>query len=143
MKKLGLFGVAAASLAFAQQLPPAQLTQVPPKPTCTPFLIDSICTDLWRDYNEAVGKRAQEEVQLSASRQRELASEQAAAPLHQLITDQQVQIRKLQEQMQADSTAALQAKTEAHQEGLKYGVAIGAGATFVFFGLVFGIRKIT
>ena len=59
---------------------------------------------------------------------KELASQQATAPLQQqiadlnkLISDQQAQIAKLQQQMQADSTAATQARDAAHSAGLRDG----------------------
>jgi hypothetical protein len=132
MNKLGLLLVFAAALSFAQQsATPAQLTQVPPKPTCVPLLRNGSCADLWRNYNDAVAQRTREELQLYVARQKEQATAQATAPLQQQITDQQAEIKKLQEQVIA-----------AHQEGLQYGGGIGAGAMFVLFGLVFGIRKL-
>ena len=144
MKLLGLALAFAASLSLAQQsAAPAQLTQVPPKPGCTPLLRNGSCADLWRNYNDAVAQRTREELQLYVARQKELASTQATAPLQQLINNQQGQIKKLQEQMQTDSAAALQAKSDAHREGLQYGGGIGAGSMLVIFGLVFGIKKLT
>ena len=158
MNKFALLLVFAASLSFAQpSATPAQLTQVPPKPTCTPLLRNGSCADLWRNYNDAVAQRTREELQLYVNRQKELASSQATAPLQQqiadlnkLVTDQQEQIKKLGEQMQAqaaadqqqtqaNAAAALQAKSAALREGL----TIGAGAMLVLFGLVFGIKKLT
>lgn len=119
----------AASLSLAQQsAPPVQLTQVPAKPTCTPLLRNGSCANLWRNYNDSVAQRTREELQLYVARQKELASSQATAPLQQLISDQQAQIKQLQEQMQSDSAAALQAKSDAHREGLQYGGGIGAGS---------------
>ena len=133
MNKLGLLLLLTAALSFAQQsAAPAQLTQVPPKPTCVIVLRNGSCADLWRNYNDAVAKRVREELQLYVARQKEQASSQATAPLQQQITDQQAQIKKLQEQVIA-----------AHQDGLQYGVGIGAGAALVLFGLVFCIRRLT
>jgi hypothetical protein len=84
------------------------------------------------------------------NRQSELASTQATAPLQQqiadltkLTTDEQAQIKTLQEQMQADSAAALQAKADAHTAGLEMGAGIGAGAMLLLVGIIFGIRKMT
>jgi hypothetical protein len=84
------------------------------------------------------------------NRQAELASTQAIAPLQQhiadltkLTIDEQTQIKGLDEQMQAESTAALQEKSAAHREGMEYGSAIGAGVTLALFGLIFGIRRLT
>jgi hypothetical protein len=136
-----------------QSAAPEQLKQVTPRPT-------------WRNYNQTVLQRTREELQreelqLYVDRQKELASTQATAPLQQLIadlnklaTDQQAQIKKLSDQIQADSTAALQAKsdyatallhakTAAHTEGLQQGAGIGVGATLLLFGLIFGIRRLT
>src|SRR6266852_6798849 len=124
---------------------PVQLTQVPPKPTCTQIFNTGSCADLWRDYNQAVQQRTREELQLYVRRQKELASSQATAPLQQqiadlnkLVTDQQGQIKKLGDQMQAEATAdqqqtqatsaaALKAKSDARREGMEYGGGIGAG----------------
>jgi hypothetical protein len=147
MKTLAVYLIGFASLlcsvvSFAQSTGSVQLTPVPPKPTCTPLLPHGSCADLWRNYNNAVAQRAREEIQVYVNRQKELASSQATAPLQQLIADQQAQIKKLQDQMQADSDAALQAKSDAHREGLQYGSGIGVGATLVFLGLVFGIRRL-
>src|SRR5207253_1880256 len=106
-----------------------QLTPVPPKPTCTPFFNTGSCADLWRTYNQAVQQRNQQEMQLYINRQKQLASEQATAPLQQqiadlskLTADQQAEIKKLHEQMQAEADLALEAKSVAHQEGLQYGI---------------------
>jgi flagellar biosynthesis chaperone FliJ len=150
-----------------------RLTQIPPKPTCTLFLNTGACADLWRNYNQALAQRQREELQLYVNRQKELASAAATAPLQQqitdlnkLIADQQDQIKKLQEQMQADAAAALQAKhTEAaaavleaqkaaatesvqaqavaRRQGLWKGVAIGAGAMLILIAAVFVIRRFT
>jgi hypothetical protein len=131
---------------------PVQLTTVPPKPTCNPSAIfaSTDCTDRWNIYNQAVQQRQREELQLYVNRQKDLASAQATAPLQQqiadlkkLTADQQGQIKKLNEQMQADTATALQAKSAAHTEGLQQGTSIGVGATLLLFGVVFGIRRLT
>lgn len=128
---------------------PVQLTTVPPKPTCTPLFDTSSCADLWRNYNQAVQQRNEQEMQLYVNRQKELASVQATAPLqtqiadlNKLVADQQATIKGLRNQMQADVNAGLQAKSAAHQEGLQYGLGIGIGATLVLFALIFGIRRL-
>jgi len=130
---------------------PVQLTQVPPKPTCIPNALFSsaACNDLWNAYNQAFQQRTREELQLYVNRQKQLASSQASAPLQQqiadlnkLVADQQSQVKNLQEQMQVDTTAALQAKANAHTVGLQQGSGIGVGATLLLFGLVFGIRRL-
>jgi len=136
---------------FMQSEAPVQLTQVPPKPTCNPNNIfnGAICEDSIRAYNQAVAQRREEELQLYVNRQKQLASEQATAPLQQqiaglnkLTADQQAEIKRLHEQMQADLNASLQAKSAAHHEGLQYGLGIGLGATLVLFALIFGIRRL-
>ncbi len=163
MKRLGLLMVFAALLSSAQQsASPRQLTQVPPKPTCNPNNIfdGATCRDSINVYNQALQQRQREELQLYVNRQKELASSQATAPLQQqiadlnkLVADQQGQIKKLGDQMQAEATAdqqqtqatsaaALKAKSDAHREGMVYGGGIGAGAMLVLFVLVFGIRKL-
>ena len=145
MKRLGLVLMLAAAMSRAQDTPavPAQLTQVPPKPTCVIILPNGACANLWRAYNQALAQRTREEFQIYVNRQKELATSQATAPLQQLIDDQQGQIKKLQDQIQTDSAAALQAQTAAHRQGLQYGTGLGAGAVLVLFGLVLGIRKFT
>jgi hypothetical protein len=136
--------VFAASLSLAQESAPAQLTQVPQKPSCTPLLRNGSCADLWKNYNTAVLQRTREELQLYVSRQKEMASaplQQQIADLTKLSTDQQNQIKSLQEQMQADSAAALVEKSAAHRDGLEYGGGIGAGVMLLIFGLIFGLRN--
>jgi hypothetical protein len=140
---------------------PVQLTQVPPKPTCTLIFKIGSCADLWRNYNQAVQQRTREELQLYVNRQKELASSQATAPLQQqiadlntLVTDQQGQIKKLSDQIQAEATAALQAKSDdatallqaqgaAHTKGLQQGGGIGVGGSLLLFGLILGVRRLT
>jgi hypothetical protein len=131
-----------------------QLTQIPPKPTCNPAALPLFgggpdCQDRWNIYNQAVQQRAREEVQLYVNRQKDLASSQASAPLEQkiadlnkLLNDQQAQIAKLQQQMQADATAAQQARATAHTQGLEYGTGVGVGSTLVLFALIIGIKRL-
>src|SRR6267154_1044736 len=109
MKKFGLLCVFVACVSSAQQ-PPTQLTQVPAKPTCTLLFTTGSCADLWRNYNQALQQRQQEELQLYVNRQKEIASTEAAAPLQQQIAalkkladDEQQQITKLNGQIQADA----------------------------------------
>ena len=128
---------------------PAQLAQIPPKPSCIPNALFSsaTCNGLWRNYNQAVQQRTREELQLYVNRQKELASSQATAPpqqqiadLNKLVSDQQNQIMKMQEQMQADAASALQAA--AHSEGLQYGTEIGVSASLVLFVILYGIKRV-
>lgn len=148
MRKIGLLLIFAASLSFAQTpespAAPVQLTPVPPKPTCVVILRNGACADMWRNYNQAVAQRLGEQIKLYANRQAQLE----AAPLQQQVTDltkltndEQAQIKSLQEQMQADSAAALVEKSAAHREGLEYGSGIGAGAMLLIFGVIFGFRN--
>jgi len=129
-----------------------QLTPVPPKPTCVPNTLFSTaaCNDLWRNYNQAVQQRAQEEMQMYVSRQKEIASSEATAPLQQqiaglnkLVGDQQAQIKQMHEQAQTDSAAAVQARSVAHTQGMEEGAGIGLGATLLLFAMIFGIRKLS
>jgi hypothetical protein len=153
-----VFLLAVSLTAIAQDAAPTQpqLTQVPPKPTCHWIFNSGPCNDLWKAYNQALAQRQREELQLYVSRQKELASSQASAPLQQQIaalnkqvadltnlsTDQQEQIKKIREQMETDSAAALQAKADAHKQGLELGIGIGAGAMLLFTGLILTIRKL-
>lgn len=153
------------SLAFsAMSQEPTQLTPVPAKPTCTPVLPNGACANLWRNYNQALAQRQREELQLYVNRQKELASSAATAPLQQqiadlnkLVADQQTQIKKLQDQMQADAAAALQAaaqakdadaaaalrdKTSAHNEGLRTGFLMGAGTILFLCAVIFVVRRV-
>jgi hypothetical protein len=151
--------LAASLTAIAQDNAP--LTQVPPRPTCTPILSNGACANLWGNYNQALAQRQREELQLYINRQKELASQAATEPLQQqisdlnkLTTDQQAQIKKLQDQIQADATAALEAKqrdaTElqnaqiaAHRQGLWQGAAIGAGALLVMCIVGLVVRRLS
>ena len=136
------------SVAIARQTP--QLTVVPPKPSCTLLFRTGSCADLWSNYNQAVARRQQEEIQLYVNRQKELASQAATAPLQQQIADltklsadQQAQISKLHEQMQSDATAALEARQNAHQQGLLEGIAIGGAGVLILIAVVLGFRRIS
>jgi hypothetical protein len=144
--------VSSTVLTVGQQAPqtPQQLTVVPPKPTCTLLFKTGSCADLWRNYNEAVVRRQQEEIQLYVNRQKELASQAATAPLQQQINDltklsgdQQAQINKLQQQMQSDATAALEARQNAHQQGLWEGAAVGGAVMLVLIAVILGVRRIS
>jgi len=135
-------------VAIGQQTP--QLTVVPPKPTCTLLFNTGACADLWRNYNQAVTQRQQEELQLYVNRQKQLASEAATAPLQQqiadltkLTADQQAQISKQQKQMQFDASAAIEARQNAHQQGLWEGVALGGAGVLILIAVVLGVRRIS
>src|SRR5216684_2493552 len=140
--------VSSTVVAIAQQTP--QLTVVPPKPTCTLLFKTGSCADLWTNYNQAVARRQQEEIQLYVNRQKQLASEAATAPLQQqiadltkLTADQQAQISKQQKQMQFDASAAIEARQNAHQQGLWEGVALGGAGVLVLIAVVLGVRRIS
>ncbi len=142
-----------------------QLTNVPPKPTCNPADLSLFgggpdCQDRWNVYNQAVQQRTREELQLYVNRQKELASQQATAPLQQqvsdlnkLVTDQQAQIKKLSDQIQADATAVTEAKTAdatalvqakaaSHTQGLQQGAGIGVGAALILFCVIYAVKKL-
>src|SRR4029077_5537463 len=121
---------------------------VPPRPTCTPLFNSGSCADLWRNYNQALQQHNLQVAQQYITRQKELAATEASAPLQQqiadlnkLVTDQQAQVKKMQEQMQTDATAALQAKSAAPTQGLEYGTGIGVASTLVLFAVIFGIKR--
>ena len=151
--KVALLVLAVQLTAIAQSAAPAQpqVIQIPPKPTCNPnnVFTGSDCQDRINLYNQAV--RLQQELQLYVDRQKALASAQATAPqqntdpskfsndMKKLADDEQVQIEKLQAQMQFDS-ALLEGKSTAHKLGLEQGVAIGAGA-ILLLRVIFGIMK--
>jgi hypothetical protein len=146
MTKLGILLVfAAPMMLFGQQSAnPPQLTPLPPKPTCVVILRNGACADLWRNYNQAVAQRLGQQIKAYADRQAQLEAaplQQQVTDLTKLTTDEQVQIKALQEQIQADSAAALQARSDAHREGLEYEGGIGVGATLLIVGLVFGLRN--
>jgi hypothetical protein len=154
-----IFVLTIGLVALAQDATPAQsqLTQVPPKPTCHWIFNSGPCNDLWRAYNQALAQRQREELQLYVNKQKEIASSQATAPLQQQIadldkqvadlsklgTEQQEQIKKLQEQINSDAAVALQASSDAHKEGLEFGVEIGAGSVLTLVMLIFAIKKFT
>lgn len=147
MKKIGLLLVFAASLSFAQSsAAPVELTPLPPKPTCVIILRNGACSDLWRNYNQAVTQRLGEQIKNYANRQAQLAAaplEQQVTDLTKLTNDEQAQIKSLQEQMQADAVAAVEAKADAHTAGLQKGAGLGAGGMLLLVGIIFGIRKFT
>ncbi|HXL22484.1 MAG TPA: hypothetical protein VOA78_08465 [Candidatus Dormibacteraeota bacterium] len=127
-----------------------QLTVVPPKPTCTLIFKTGSCADLWTNYNQAFAQRQREEIQLYVNRQKELASEAATAPLQQQISeltrltgDQQTQISKLQQQMQSDASASVEARQNAHQQGLWEGLVIGGAGVLILMAVVWGARRIS
>lgn len=156
--RISIFLLVVSLSASGQDAAPAQpqLTQVPPKPTCHWIFSSGPCNDLWKAYNQALAQRQREELQLYVNRQKELASSQASAPLQEQITalnrqltdltnlstNQQEQIKKLQDQMETDAAAALQAKSEANKQGLELGMGIGAGAMLLLAGLILAIKKI-
>lgn len=130
-----------------QSQAPIQLTNVPPKPTCMPQALTIFgggpdCQDRSNVYNQAVEQRKNEELQLYITRQKDLATSQAVAPLQQQIADLTAQIKKMQEQMKADATVALQEQTAAHTKGLEYGGGIGTGCTLLMFAAIFGLKRI-
>jgi hypothetical protein len=138
------------SLAATAQQPTTPLTQVPPKPSCVVILRNGSCADLWNAYNTALAQRQREEIQMYVNRQKELASAAATAPLEQQIADlnklsadQQTQLKKLQEQMQTDATAALEAKTASHAEGMQKGIMYGAGGMLLMVIVILGIRRMS
>ncbi|HXM59813.1 MAG TPA: hypothetical protein VN950_03085 [Terriglobales bacterium] len=62
--------------------------------------------------------------------------------LKKIGDDERQQIAMLQEQMQADSTASIQAKTAAHTSGIcSKARESGVGASLLLFALVFGVKK--
>jgi hypothetical protein len=153
-KKFGLLFVLAASLSFTQQsTAPVQLTQVPPKPTCVPVLRNGACSQLWNVYNQAAAQRVREEIQLYGNRQKELATaplQQQIVDLNKLVSDQQEQIKKLSDQIQADAGASLQTKNDDANTALREkrsafeeGLGIGAGVLLALSGIIFGITRLT
>jgi hypothetical protein len=145
MKKLGLLLVFATSMALGQQSANTpQLTPLPPRPACVIILRNGACADLWRNYNQAVAQRLGEQIKTYANRQAQLEAaplQQQVTDLTKLNTDEQEQIKALQAEMQADSAAALHAKSDAHKEGLEYGGGIGVVATLLICGLIFGLQN--
>jgi hypothetical protein len=102
------------------------------------------CQDRWNAYNQAVEQRKTEELQLYVNRQKDMAAaplQQQIADLNKFVSDQQAQVKKVQEQMQSEATAALQAKAAAHTQGLEYGAGIGVAGTLVVFAVIFGIKR--
>jgi hypothetical protein len=143
-----LFVLALGLVAMAQAPTQTQLTKIPPKPTCNPnnLWTGADCQDRINLYNQAVQQRTSEELQMYVSRQKDSATaplQEQIAKLNKLSEDQQTQIKKLQEQIQADAATALQSKSDAHKQGIEQGAGISAGAMVALFGFVFVVRKIT
>jgi ElaB/YqjD/DUF883 family membrane-anchored ribosome-binding protein len=79
-----------------------------------------------------------------------LASQAATAPLQQQIADitklsadQQAHMRKLQQQMQSDASAAIEARQNAHQQGLWEGVAMGGAGVLVLIAVFLSVRRMS
>src|SRR5712692_7638233 len=104
-----------------QAEPQTQLTPLPPEPHCVVWYSSSPCDVLKQQYQQALAQRQQEELQLYVARQKAGAT----APLQQQIADQQVQIKKLQGQVQTQAMAAFQSKAAAHDEGFWHGAIAG------------------
>lgn len=101
----------------------ASISPAPLKPTCHLIFKTGPCADSWRNYDQAIQRWNQQYVQ---------RQEQAAtAPLQQQISDDLQKITTLQQQMQTAATTALQAKADAHTQGLEQGAGIGVGASLV------------
>jgi cell division protein FtsB len=124
-----------------QSAAPLSPTQMPPRPTCSPSAFSGAdCQDRWHIYNQTAH-------QVTAPLQQQIED------LNKLTTDQQAQIKKLSDQIEADSVVALQAKLDyaaavqakavAHTDGLQQGAGIGVGATLILWGLIFRIRRLT
>ncbi|MFZ0480802.1 MAG: hypothetical protein WAL71_16800 [Terriglobales bacterium] len=140
MKTVGLLLLVVASTVFAQDMTlPSQQIQIPPKPTCVIILPHGSCADLWRQYNTAL-------LQQYVARQKEAASaplQQQVAELTKLTNDQQAQIKALHEEMDANATAAAQAKSDAHTLGMQQGAGYGATGTLFLVAIAVAIKKIT
>jgi hypothetical protein len=139
MRRIGFAFVLCAGSLFAQDATlPSQQIQIPPKPTCVVILPNGSCADLWRQYNSAI-------LQQYVARQREAASAPLQQQIEQLTTltaDQQSQIKSLHDQMEANAAASLQAKADAHTQGVQDGVGYGVGGTLLLVGVIFGIKKL-
>jgi|RhiMetdeSRZDD1v2_1073273.scaffolds.fasta_scaffold935791_2 hypothetical protein len=114
-----------------QSTAPVPQNSVPPMPTCRKILNTGPCADMWREYNQAL----------------------QIPDLDQLTADQQAQIKKLNDQIQAGATAALQAKSNyadavvqakmaARTEGLEQGAGVGVGVTLLVFALRLGFKRL-
>jgi flagellar biosynthesis/type III secretory pathway protein FliH len=94
---------------------------------------------LWRQYNSAL-------LQQYVARQKEAASaplEQQIAELTRLSNDQQAELKTLHEQMDANATAAAQAKTDGHSQGMQQGASYGVTGTLLLVGILFAIKRAT
>jgi hypothetical protein len=115
---------------------PVQFTQVPPKPVCNPnnIFTGTDCQDRINLYNQAVAKRQNEGLQFYVNRQKDIASQQAIAPLRQQITE-------LNNKILSDSGTAAQEKFAAYNSGVNHGLGIGVGVSLALYGIVFAIRR--
>ena len=87
------------------------------KPSCIPFYKGSRCDAAIKNYNQAVQQR-----------NRELF--------------QQGRIQNLQQQLQAQNSAAPIAEVNAQAEGVQQGAILGFGAALVLFAILFGLSKL-
>jgi hypothetical protein len=94
-----------------------QLTPLPAKPSCIPFYNGSRCDVAINNYNQAVQQRNRDLLQ-------------------------QERIQNLQQQLQAQNSAAPLAEVKAQAEGVQQGAMLGFGAALVLFAIFFGVKKL-
>ncbi len=116
---------------------PVQLTQVPPKPVCNPnnIFTGTDCQDRINLYNQAVAQRTKEELQFYVNKQKDIATQQAVAPLRQQITD-------LNNKILSDAGTAAQEKFAAYNSGMNHGLGYGVGASLILYGIIFAVRRL-
>jgi hypothetical protein len=74
-------------------------------------------------------------VQLYVNRQKDIASQQAVAPLRQQITD-------LNNKILSSAGIAAQEKFAAYDSGMNHGMAFGVIASLIVYGVIFAIRRL-
>ena len=122
---------------------PAQQILIPPDCTLGTIFTTDACKNSWNVFNQAKQQQAQEQFRLYVTNQATAPLQQQIAGLSKLATDQQNQLKSLQEQMQANSMAAIQSQITSHNDGFRQGSFFGVGATLILFALVFVIKRLT
>lgn len=130
---------------------------LPPEPHCVSWSAASPCALLKQQYQAALQKRQQIQLQNYVETQKAQAAQnaaaQASAPLQQQITDLQSQnsalqgqLQQLRVQLQQQETAAVQAKQTAHDEGFWEGLYRGAGGVLtvalIAVAIVYAVKRL-
>lgn len=102
---------------------------LPPRPDCLVWYAGDPCDVVIQQYHQGAEQLQRQEWQATVT-----------APLQKQIVDQQREIKALQLQIEAQTTAALQ--SEAHTGAIFAGIGAGLGAAFALYVAVACFRRL-